>query len=29
MFDPNWFIPVALFINAIARLLEALRKWRR
>jgi hypothetical protein len=29
MFDPNWLIPIALFIDAIARLLEALRKWRR
>jgi hypothetical protein len=29
MVDPNGLIPLALFINAIARLLEALRKWRR
>jgi hypothetical protein len=27
--DPNWLIALAVFINAIARLLEVLRKWRR
>ena len=27
--DPNGLIPLAMFITAIARLLEALRKWWR